>query len=186
MENGLVERKFVASLHKALEELAPERLEIFEKWFDPADRRPQFHIASIIGAVGYLRRSPELYHKVMEKAGHYASQWSCLDLPENKRKILFRLPFGRDRRVKHLLQKGLRSIHRDGQLETARDGDKLVVTLSNSLFCRTELIGNEPTCEYYSAFFAGLLACIHENCSSMTESACRGQGDSSCRFEALP
>lgn len=186
MDNGLVERKFVASLHKALEELAPERLEIFEKWFDPADRRAQFHIASVIGAIGYLRRSPDLYHKVMEMAGRYASQWSCLDLPQIKRKIRFRLPFGRDRLVKHLLQSGLKSIHRDAELETARDGDKLVVTVSNSLFCRTELNGGEPTCEYYSALFAGLLACTHEKCSSITESACRSRGDSCCRFEALP
>jgi hypothetical protein len=186
MDNGLVERKFVASLHKALEDLAPERLEIFKKWFDPADRRPQFHIATVIGAIGYLRRSPDLYHKVMEKAGHYASQWSCLDLPRIERKFRFRLPFGRDRLVKHLLQRGLKSIHRDGELETARDGDKLVVTVSNSLFCRTEKNGGEPTCEYYSALFAGLLDCTHENWSSITESACRAQGDSSCRFEALP
>ena len=136
-DNGFVERKFVASLQKALEEIAPERLEVFEKWFDPADRRPQFHIAPVIGAVGYLRRTPALYHKVMEKAGFYASQWSFLDLPQIERKLSrFRLPIGRDRLLKHLLQSGLRSIHRDGLLETARDGDKLVVTVANSLFCR--------------------------------------------------
>ena len=99
-QNGLVERKFVASLHKALEEVAPERLEVFEKWFDPADRRPQFHIAPVIGAVGYLRRTPALYHQVMEKAGLYASQWSFSDLPQFERKLSrFRLPFGRDRVV---------------------------------------------------------------------------------------
>ncbi len=185
--NGLVERMFVASLQKALEEVAPERLEVFEKWFDPTDRRSQFHIASVIGAVGYLRRTPALYHQVMERAGLYASQWSFLDLPQIERKLSrFRLPFGRDRVVKHLLLSGLRSIHRDGQLELARDGKKLLVTVSNSLFCRAGTGGEEPACEYYAALFAGLLACARQDCSSIIESSCRGLGASACRFDALP
>lgn len=184
----LVERKFVASLHRALEEVAPERLEVFEKWFNPADRRPQFHIAPVIGAVGYLRKTPELYRKVMEKAGRYASQWSCLDLPQLRRKMIqSRLPFGRDRLLRHLLRFGLRSIHRDGALETARNGDHLVVTVANSLFCRTGGPGgDEPACLYYAALFAGLLDCTQEKTSSFIESACRGLGDAACQFEALP
>jgi hypothetical protein len=59
-DGALVERLFVVSLQQAIGDLAPEQLEVFEKWFDPTDRRPRFHIAPVIGAVGYLRKSPTL------------------------------------------------------------------------------------------------------------------------------
>ena len=55
-----VERLFVTSLQKALEEHAPEELEVFSQWFDPSARQTHFHVATVIGAVGYLRRNPTL------------------------------------------------------------------------------------------------------------------------------
>ena len=184
---GLVERKFVASLHRALEDIAPEQLEVFEKWFDPADRRPRFHIAPVIGALGYLRKTPLLYRQVMEKAGEYSSQWCCSDINQIKRKVMqSRVPLGRERLVRNLLRGCLRSIHRDGVLAVERNGDRLVLTLANSLFCRTNgRAAEEPTCFYYASLFGGLLGCTHEGCSSVIESLCRGRGDSSCTFEAV-
>ena len=46
-----VERLFVTSLQRALEEHAPEELEVFARWFDPSARRARFHVATVIGAV---------------------------------------------------------------------------------------------------------------------------------------
>ena len=73
MKEDPVERLFVASLRSALEDIAPERLDVFENWFPPGDRRPRFHIAPVMGAVSYLSRDPELYKTAMEKAGRIAS-----------------------------------------------------------------------------------------------------------------
>ena len=75
MKEDSVERLFLASLRQALEDIAPEQLEVFQKWFDPADRRPRFHIAPVMAAVSYLSRDPALYEKVMDRAGRYASDW---------------------------------------------------------------------------------------------------------------
>ena len=186
-DEGLVERKFVASLHRAIEELAPEQLEVFEKWFDPADRRPRFHIAPVIGVLGYLRKTPSLYRAVMRRAGQYASQWSCSDVSPFKKKVMqSKLPLGRDRLVRNLLRWCLRSIHRDGDVALERVGGKLVLTVENSLFCRTNGKGaHEPACLYYASLFEGLLGLTHEGCSSIVESQCRGRGDVSCTFEAI-
>jgi hypothetical protein len=187
-DETFVERKFIASLQRALEDVAPEQLEVFAKWFDPADRRPRFHIAPVIGAVGYLRKSPPLYVDVMNKAGEYAAQWCCLELTQFQKKVMNSwVRLGRERLVRRLLRGGIRSIHRDAQMELARDDERLVVTVSNSVFCRTATPSGEgPACVYYSAFFNGLLDCTSEDYASFKESCCRARGDSICQFEAVP
>ncbi len=67
MKEDSVERLFLASLRQALEDIAPEQLEVFQKWFDPADRRPRFHIAPVMGPVSSLSSDPALYEKVMDR-----------------------------------------------------------------------------------------------------------------------
>jgi predicted hydrocarbon binding protein len=182
-----VERLFVISLQRALEEHAPEELEVFSRWFDPSARRTRFHVASVIGAVGYLRRNPALYTKVIETAGRTASERAYGDFSPIERRLLETLPkFGRERLVKHLLHSGLRSIHKDAQLSVKREGEKLILTVTNSLFCHTPAEdGGQKRCHFYSALFSGLLDKTDLQCYSVTESTCRGQGSDACRFEAL-
>ena len=110
MKEDSVERLFLASLRQALEDIAPEQLEVFQKWFDPADRRPRFHIAPVMAAVSYLSRDPALYEKVMDRAGRYASDWSYEHLSPVERKLWSSLPLaGRERAVKRLLRAGLKT-----------------------------------------------------------------------------
>ena len=182
-----VERLFVTSLQKALEEHAPEELEVFGQWFDPSARQTHFHIATVIGAVGYLRRNPTLYEKVIDTAGRDASEHAFGDFSPIERRLLGSLPrFGRERLVKHLLHSGLRSIHKDAQLSVKREGENLLVTVDNSLFCHTPAEdGGQKRCHFYSALFAGLLDKAEIRCFSVTERSCRGQGDDNCRFQAM-
>jgi predicted hydrocarbon binding protein len=182
-----VERLFVTSLQRALEQHAPEELEVFSRWFDPSARRTRFHVATVIGAVGYLRRNPTLYAKVIETAGRTASERAYGDFSQIERRLLETLPkFGRERLVKHLLHSGLRSIHKDAQLSVKREGEKLLLTVTNSLFCHTPAEdGGQKRCHFYSALFAGLLEKTDIQCHSVVESSCRGQGSDCCRFEAL-
>ena len=184
MKEDLVERLFLASLRQALEDIAPEQLEVFLEWFDPADRRPRFHIAPVMGAVSYLRRDRALYRRVMEQAGRYAADWSYEHLSPVERKFWGSMPrAGRDRAVRRLLRAGLKNIHRDGELEARREGSKLVVTVSNSIFCRT-VSGNGPVCVYYGSLFTGLMERAALRWSLVVESSCGGQGRPECLFEA--
>ena len=183
----LVERLFLTSLEKAIEEHAPEELEIVAQWFDRAGRQPRFHVATVIGAVGYLRRKPSLYEKVIKTAGRTASEHAYRELSPFERRLLEALPrFGRERLVKYLLHTGLRSIHRDAQLSVAQEGGKLVLTVGNSMFCHTRADGaGDARCQFYSSLFAGLLEKTDLHCYSVEETTCRGQGGDACRFEAL-
>ena len=182
-----VERVFVTSLQKAIEEHAPGELEVLSEWFDPSARQTRFHIATVIGAVGYLRRNPTLYAKVIDAAGRNASERAYGEFSQIERRLLESLPrFGRERLVKHLLHSGLRSIHKDAQLAVKRDGEKLLLSLGNSLFCHTPAEdGGQKRCHFYAGLFAGLLEKTDIHCYSVTEASCRGQGEDECRFEAL-
>ena len=182
-----VERLFVTSLQKAIEQHAPEELEVFSQWFNPSARQTRFHVATVIGAVGYLRRNPVLYEKVIATAGKTASERAYGDFSQIERRLLGALPrFGRERLVKHLLHSGLRSIHKDAQLAVERESEKLILTVDNSLFCHTPAEdGGQKRCHFYCAMFAGLLEKTDIHCYSVTEASCRGQGDETCRFEAL-
>jgi hypothetical protein len=182
-----VERVFVTCLQKALEEHAPEELEVFSQWFDPSARQAHFHIATVIGAVGYLRRNPALYKKVIDTTGRAASERAFGDFSSIERRLLGSLPrFGRERLVKHLLHSGLRTIHKDAQLSVKRDGENLLLTVDNSLFCHTPADnGGQKRCQFYSALFAGLLEKADIHCFAVTEQSCRGQGDDNCRFQVL-
>ncbi len=100
MKEDPVERLFVASLRSALEDIAPERLDVFENWFPPGDRRPRFHIAPVMGAVSYLSRDLEFYKVVMEKAGRIASVWCYQHMSPVERKFWASMPqAGRERAV---------------------------------------------------------------------------------------
>jgi predicted hydrocarbon binding protein len=71
-------------------------------------------------------------------------------------------------------------------MEFERDDERLVVTVSNSVFCRTATPSGEGlACVYYSAFFNGLLDCTSEDYASFEESSCRARGDLICQFEAV-
>lgn len=186
--DGMVERLLVVSLYRAIEDTAPEDLETFRPWLDPTDRRPRFHIASVIGAVGFLRKRPERCREILELAGRYASQWIYDDLSAFRRGMM--KAFGwiaRDVVRRRLLRGALKKIHQDAQLQLRRHGRTLVVTVPNSLFCRAGSgFGPEPTCLYYAAFFTGLLGQTERSGPSFVESDCRAQGAEACRFEAHP
>jgi hypothetical protein len=179
-----VERLFVASLRSALEQIAPERLDVFESWFPAGDRRPRFHIAPVMGAVSYLSRDAAFYNVVMEKAGRIASAWCYEHLSPVERKLWVSMPqAGRERAVRRLLRVGLRKIQRDGEITAERQGQKLLLKLSNSFFCRT-VSGNGPVCLYYASLFSGLMQRGGLPWSVVVESSCGESNRTECRFEA--
>jgi len=180
-----VRRLFMASVYKALEDLAPEQTEVFEGWFDPHDRNSRLHIAPVLGAISYLRRDVDLYSRIMERAGRYASQWGYLDRSLFERKLLKTLPRAlRGGLVGYILRSGLSRVHRDGRLRVLKDEARLRVEVDNSLFCRMGGPAEAPVCGYYAALFAGLLDRIGLARPPVVETECRAEGARYCRFEA--
>ncbi len=174
----------MASVHKALEDLAPEKVEVFEGWFSPSEREVQFHIAPVVGAISYLRRDRDLYVKVMERAGRYASQWIYLNRSSLERKLFAAVPpLLRAPVVGYILRSALKQVQRDFELAVHRDGTRVFIMVGNSLFCRTGAAATEPNCAFYASLFAGLLDRSGLARPPVVESQCRSQGRPVCRFE---
>jgi len=183
-----VERLIVTSLYRALEEQAPEEMEVFRRWFDPGNRQTQFHVAPLIGAVGYLRRKPDLYERVIETAGTSASARAFASLSQFERRLLKSMPrFGRIRLLRHLLQNGLRAIHKDARVVVTQAEDGLRIQVENSVFCLTP--ADESTavtrCHFYSWLLKGLLVQAQIPCESVVEVECKAQGAGACTFEVF-
>ena len=121
-----VERLFVICLQKALDKHAPEQLEELSQWFDPGSRQMRFHIAPVIGAVGYLRKHTTVYQEIMRSAGIEASAKAYTDISHIDMLAIKLFPrFWRERLLKRLLQSGLSKIHREGYVLIQNDNYSL-------------------------------------------------------------
>lgn len=183
-----VERLIVTSLYRAVEQQAPEEMEVFRRWFDPASRQTQFHVAPLIGAVGYLRRKPELFERVIQTAGTTASARVFESLSRLERRLFKSMPqLGRARLIRRLLQNGLRAIHRDARVGVSLHDDTLTVSVSNSVFCLTPTDESAavPRCQFYASMLRGLLSQANVGCSAVTEARCKAQGGDTCLFEVV-
>ena len=183
-----VERLIVTSLYRALEEQAPEEMEVFRRWFDPGNRQTTFHVAPLIGAVGYLRRKPELYDRVIEMAGTSASARVIASLSQIERRLFKSMPrFGRIRLLRHLLQNGVRAIHKDARLTVSEEQDRMRIAVENSVFCLTppDESAPVPRCHFYSWLLRGLLLEVGIACESVVEIECKAQGAERCLFDVV-
>src|SRR4029453_9145812 len=97
MSEPRIGRLVVASLHQAIAEALPLRLEFYENWLKPLGLlREGRHIgvASFAAALSFLRREEpaSLYDDVTRRAGDLAAQWTFDSLPWARRRWLAILP----------------------------------------------------------------------------------------------
>src|SRR4029450_9494611 len=97
MSEPRIGRLVVASLHQAIAEALPLRLDFYENWLKPLGLlREGRHIgvASFAAALSSPRREepPFIYHQVTRRAGDLAGQWTFDSLPWARRQWLAFLP----------------------------------------------------------------------------------------------
>ena len=69
MTEGGVGRLLVASLHQAIADLLPTRLEFYEGWLNPAGLRDgRIGLASVAAVLSFLRLEGEAYRLVAARA----------------------------------------------------------------------------------------------------------------------
>jgi hypothetical protein len=108
MNDGDIGRLLVASLHQAIADLIPTRLEFYEGWLSPAGMRDGRIGPGPLGAVlSFLRQEPEGYHFVAGRAGQYAADWMVQDLSAFQRRVITRLPSALRVRMVMRLARGL-------------------------------------------------------------------------------
>src|SRR5436190_12814194 len=95
MSEARIGRVLVASLHQAIADLLPTRLEFYENWLNVAGlREGTIGLAPLTAVLSFLRAEGEAYHLITARAGEYAAAWTFDNVSTLERKIVLALPAG--------------------------------------------------------------------------------------------
>lgn len=183
MSEPKIGRVLASSLHQAITELLPTRLEFYESWLTPGRiRQGQLGRARVTAVISFLRQEGADYDAVMRRAAGYTADWTVDTLPPMERAVIRRLP--RPLRIRAVLRAAgrlIRHLHADGQLHGAVRRGTAVVEIEASLFCDVCERASAPLCGFYAALLDRYFAFFELPCAAVV-SRCRGTGDSSCEL----
>ena len=182
MSEPKIGRLLAASLHQAINELMPTRVEFYESWLGAARiRQGELGRGRIAAVISFLRQEGAEYDAVVDRAGRYAADWTVNALPVVERTLLRRLP--RPIRVRVVLRLAARMVRRlhDGRLRALVRRDMAVVTLEGSLFCDVREPAGAPLCRFYGAVLERCLESFDMS-ARVQLSRCRATGDGTCEL----
>lgn len=181
MTEGRIGRVLVASLHQAIADLLPERLEFYENWLDARGlRRGTIGLAAVSAVLSFLRGEGVIYEAVVARAGEYAADWTLASRGRARRSLLNVLPQAVRARMafrlaRHVIQD---TYPHSRALITIRRGVARI-DLRGSLFCEVREAGDRMLCGFYLALVTRLLEHYGVPFGG-TIDACRGVGSRSC------
>jgi hypothetical protein len=181
MTDAAVGRLLVASLHQAIAELLPMRLEFYEAWLNPAGlREGRIGLAPLAAVLSFLRLEGEPYHLIAARAGEYTAEWIVADLsPLHRRLILASPPALRKRLIVRVARWLARSTYGATSVTVRWRQWRGAVDLGSSLFCEVRDRVDHPLCEFYAAALRRLMTLFELNADVVTET-CRATGAKQC------
>jgi predicted hydrocarbon binding protein len=186
MNDAVVGRLLVASLHQAIADLLPTRLEFYEAWLNPGGlREGRIGLAPLAAVLSFLRLEGEPYHLITARAGEYTAEWSFSDLsPLRKRLIHAAPPAIRKRLVINVASFMARSTYGATNVKVQWRQWRGAVDLQSSLFCEVRDKVNHPLCEFYASALRRLLHLCELDADVLTE-RCRATGASQCTMSLV-
>lgn len=183
MSEPKIGRVLASSLHQAVTELMPTRVEFYETWLTSGRiRKGDLGRARVAAVLSFLRQEGANYDAVVRRAGRYTADWTVDTLPSVERAVVRRLP--RPLRVRAVLRAArrlIRQLHADNDLGSVVRRGTAVVEIEGSLFCDVRERAQAPLCGFYAALldryfeFFGLPG-------AAVVSRCRGTGELSCEL----
>ena len=81
MSEPRIGRVLVASLHQAIADLLPTRLEFYENWLNISGlREGTIGLAPLSAVLSFLRTEGDAYELITSRAGEYAAEWTAAQL----------------------------------------------------------------------------------------------------------
>jgi hypothetical protein len=179
-------RLLVASLHQAIADLLPTRLEFYEAWLNPTGLRDgRIGLAPLAAVLSFLRQEGEQYKLVAARAGEYTAEWWVAGLPGLKCTIIRAAPPGlRVRLVMRLARTMVRSTYRGSRAIIRWRKGKGAVDLRGSIFCEVRDRVEAPLCEFYASALRRLLLLFSLDAEVGLEQ-CRATGAGQCLMVIL-
>lgn len=177
MSDFRIGRVLVASLHQAIADLLPTRLEFYENWLNVAGlREGTIGLAPLTAVLSFLRTEGHAYSLITERAGEYAAAWTFENVPAFERRIIRALPVGlRARGALRTARALVRSTYPSSRAITKVKRGVVTVDLRGSLFCEVREASVEPLCGFYAAAIAGVLK-LFDLTAQAHVSECRASG----------
>lgn len=177
MSEPRIGRVLVASLHQAIAELLPDRLEFYENWLSGAGlREGTIGLAALLAVLSFLRGEGDVYRPIVERAGEYAADWTVGNIPALERKLLKTLPLRLRTRAALRAARGLvRATYPGSRAIVRLRKDTASVDLRGSLFCEVREASVQPLCGFYASTISRVLQHFAVPGEARVE-ACRAAG----------
>ena len=182
-------RLLVASLHQAVSECLPTRLDFYEHWLDTRKLRTEGVGRAQLSAVfSFLRRENGHHDTVTALAGRYTATWSLGTWSGVRRGLVNGAPrFVRRRLVTRAAARTLRRLGVARRLRIRRRDGALVVEIDDSIFCDPRAKPTAGLCRFVTAAFEAFLEAF-DMPSTTTIVGCRAVEGERCvlRIEPKP
>lgn len=146
----------MASLHQAIADLLPMRLEFYENWLNVSGlREGSIGLAPLLAVLSFLRIEGDPYNQVTGRAGEYAAEWTYSELPAIERHLVHVLPPGlRMRAAMRTARSLVRATYPGSRAIVRVKRGVATVDLRGSLFCEVRETSVLPLCGFYAAAIA--------------------------------
>jgi predicted hydrocarbon binding protein len=186
MNDAVVGRLLVASLHQAIADILPTRLEFYEAWLNPGGlREGRIGLAPLAAVLSFLRLEGEPYHLITARAGEYTAEWSFADISPLRKRIIHAAPPAlRKRLVINMASFMARSTYGATDVKVQWKQWRGDVNLLSSLFCEVRDPVAYPLCEFYAAALRRLMHLFALDADVITE-RCRATGAGQCSMSLV-
>jgi len=183
-DSDRVGRVLLESLHQAVDEVLPARVEFYERWLKP-DATQNVSAASFAAMLSVLHQEGAASHVIFDFAGQYAAVRSFNGLLALRRAFMRMLPRRlRARMATRLLIRVLARLHGETRIDMSRRRSTVFINVEGSPFCAAAPPAEPPTCRFYSTFILTFLQLFHLR-AAVRVTRCRASGVPSCLFMVL-
>lgn len=181
MRDAGIGRLLVASLHQAIADQLPDRLEFYENWLRPEGLwHGTIGPAPLAAVLSFLRQEGAAYHAVVQRAGDYAAEWSPATRWRAPRALLRCLPRRcRSRLALRAARRLIRQCHPASRAAIKVRRDAATLTIQGSIFCSVRDHSAVPLCGFYAAALGHLLRAYGVEGAGVA-GVCRAMGDPAC------
>jgi hypothetical protein len=159
MSEPRIGRVLVASLHQAIADVLPMRLEFYENWLNASGLRDgTIGLAPLSAVLSFLRSEGQVYGQITSLAGSYAAEWTVSGLPAIERRLIAVLPRNlRARAALRVARTLVRETYPGSRAIVKLRSSTASVDLRGSLFCEVREASTVPLCGYYATAIARVL-----------------------------
>lgn len=159
MTGAEIGRVLVASMHQAIADELPTRVDFYDHWLGGKRMRDgSVGLAPMTAVLGFLRAEGQPYHNVMMRAGRFAADWTFDSLPAIQRGVILALPrWARLRMVLQLAARTIRAGYEPTKVKVKVRRNTAAFEVRNSLFCRVRESQSAPLCDFHAALVVQLL-----------------------------